>query len=66
MNRIINLTKRDSDAIHEIIPTEYHKYPSSTILKIVNVLAKVNKLPWGGLLNMPPHDATVFQSTYVQ
>ena len=56
INRIITLTKRSSDTIHEIIPTKYQKYPSNTILIHMNVLAKVNKSPWRRLLNMTPHD----------
>ena len=42
--------------IHAIITTKYQKYPSITILKYVNVLAKVNNSPQGSLLNMTPHD----------
>ena len=33
------------------------KYPSTTIIKYENVLAKVNKLSYVHLLNMKPHDA---------
>ena len=40
-------TKQGSDKIHDVIPTKYQKYPSNKILKHDNVLAKVNKLPWG-------------------
>ena len=36
---------------------KYKKYPSITILKHVNVLAKVKKSPNGRLLNMMPRDA---------
>ena len=32
-------------------------YTSTTIIKHANVLAKVNKLPWGHLQNVKPHDA---------
>ena len=62
-HKIINKTrilpKRCSDRIHDVIPTKYQKYPSTTILKHVNVLAKVNKLPWGNLYNMTSHDAYI-------
>ena len=51
------LTKRGSDTIHDIIPTKYQKYPSTTILKLANVLAKVNKPPQGTLHNITPPDA---------
>ena len=53
------MNKQVSYAIHDVIPKKYHKYPSNTILKHVNVLAKVNKLPQGGLHNMTPHDAYI-------
>ena len=53
------LTKRGSDTIHDVIPTKYQKYPSNTILKHVNVLAKVNKLPRGSLHSINPHDAYI-------
>ena len=43
--------------MHAVIPTKYQKYPSTTILKHMNVLAKVNKSPSGPLLKMTPHDA---------
>ena len=56
-NRIKILTKRGSDKIHDVILKIYHKYPSNTILKHANVLAEVNKLPQGSLLNMPSHDS---------
>ena len=57
INKTKILTKWGLDKIHEAIPTKYHKYPSNTILKHANVLAKWNKLPWGGLLNVPSHEA---------
>ena len=43
--------------VHAIILTKYQKYPSTTILKYVNILAKVNKLPSFCLHKMKPHDA---------
>ena len=46
--------------IHDIIMTKFQKYPSDTILKHENVLAKRKKLTWGRLNNLQPH------STYVQ
>ena len=57
MNKIIVLSKQGTDTIHAIIPTKYHKYISTTILKNVNIWAKVNKSPWGRLHDMNPHDA---------
>ena len=57
INRIITLTKLGSDTINDVIPKKYQKHSSNTILKHANVLAKVNKSPWGRLLNMMPHDA---------
>ena len=51
------LTKRGTYLIHAIIPTKYQKYPSTTILKHVIYLAKVNKSPGGILYNITPHDA---------
>ena len=56
-NKIKILTKRGTDTIHAVIPMKYQKYTSTTILKYVNVLAKVNKLPWERLHNMIPQDA---------
>ena len=44
-NIIKILTKRGSDIMHDIILTKYQKYPSTTILKHVSVLAAVNKFP---------------------
>ena len=43
--------------IHANIPMKYQKYPSTTILKHVNVLPKVNKSTWGNLHHMTPHDS---------
>ena len=40
-----------------VILTKYWKYPSTTILKHANILAKVNKFPYESLINMTPHDA---------
>ena len=57
INKIIILTKQVTDMIHAVIPTKYHKYPSTTILKHVNLLDKINKTPYVRLLNMTPHDA---------
>ena len=45
INKTKIFTKRGLDMIHDVIPKKYHNYPSTTILKHVNVLAKVNKLP---------------------
>ena len=43
--------------IYIILPKKHQKYPSTTILKHVNVLAKVNKSSYMSLLNTAPHDA---------
>ena len=45
INKTKILTKLGSDTIHDIIPQKYDKYHSTTILKHVNVLAKVNRAP---------------------
>ena len=51
------LTKGGTYTIHAVIPKKYWKYPSTTILKYANVLAKVNKPPYGRLPSITPHDA---------
>ena len=56
-NKIVILTKRSADTIHDFILTKYQKYPSTTILKHANVLEKVNKPPYGSLSNITPHNA---------
>ena len=45
INTVIILSKRGSDMIHDVIPTKYKKYFSTTILEHANFLAKVNKSP---------------------
>ena len=45
INKIIILNKRGSDMIHDVTPTKYHKYFSTTILEHANCLGKVNKSP---------------------
>ena len=45
INKIIILNKRGSDMIHDVIPTKYQKYLSTSILERANFLAKVNKSP---------------------
>ena len=57
INNIIILTKWGADTIYTVIPKKYQDYPSIKILKHVNVLAKVNKPPYGILLNMIPNDS---------
>ena len=57
INKIKILTKWGTDKIHAVIPTKYQKYIPTTILKHMNVLAKVNKSPLGCLPNMTPHNA---------
>ena len=57
INKTKIITKQGSDKIHGIIPKKYQNYTSNTILKHDNVLAKVDQLPWGRLLNTPSHDA---------
>ena len=44
------LTKSGTDTIHTDILMKYQKYPSTTILKHVNVLDKVHNPPWGGYI----------------
>ena len=39
------------------IPKKYQKYLSNTTLKHAIFLDKENKLPYGNLHNMTPHDA---------
>ena len=51
------LNKRGAGKIHVVVPTKYHKYPSTTILEHANILAKGNKSPHVLLLYMMPHDA---------
>ena len=45
INKIIILNKLGSDMIHDVIPTKYQKYFSTTILEHANVLAKVDNSP---------------------
>ena len=45
INKIEISIKRGKYTINAIIPKKYQKYPSTTILKHVNILAKVNKPP---------------------
>ena len=65
INNILILTKRGSDTIYNIITEKCHKYPSTTILKLINFLDKVNKLPYKCLLNMMPREAYSIK-TYVR
>ena len=57
INKITVLTKRGADTIYTSIPMKYQNYHSTTIIKHANVLAKVNKLPYGSSLNVMPHDS---------
>ena len=57
IKKFIILNKWSKKTIHAVLPKKYQKYLSTTILKNENVLAKVNKLPWGSLLHMTPHDS---------
>ena len=57
LNKIIILNKLVSDMIHDIIPTKYQTYFSTTILEHANFLAKVNKSPQEHLHNMTSRDA---------
>ena len=45
--------------IHAKIRKKYQKYPSTTIFKHANVLAKVNKPPFVFFYNMTTHDAYI-------
>ena len=44
-DKINILTKQGTDTIYAVILMKYQKYPSNTILKYANILAKVNILP---------------------
>ena len=57
INNIKILIKWVTDTINAVIPKKYQNYPSDTILKHANVLAKVNKSPSLRLPNMMPHEA---------
>ena len=59
INIIKILTKRGSDKIHAIIPTKYQKYSSYTKLNTLMFLAKVNKSPYGNLLNISSNNAYI-------
>ena len=41
--------------MYDVILIKYQKYPSTTMLKHVNVLAKLNKAALGSLPDMMPH-----------
>ena len=45
INKIIILNKLGSDMIHDVIPTKYQKYFSTTILEHANFWDNVNKRP---------------------
>ena len=47
-----NLNQTGTYTIHAVIPKKYHKYPSATIHKHVNVLSEVNKFHNVHVLNM--------------
>ena len=59
INKTEILTKQGKYTIHAVVPNKYQKYPSTTILKHVNILAKVNKSPYGCLHNITPHGAYI-------
>ena len=61
INKTKVLNKRGSYTIHDVITTKYHKYPFYAKLKHDNILDKVDKLPWGGLLKMMSHEAYSIQ-----
>ena len=68
IKKIIILTKLVTDTIHAVIPKKYEKYPSTTILKHDNVLAKVNISPYVRLLHMMSYDAysiTIYVRTMI-
>ena len=50
------LIKQGTYMILAVILTKYQKHPSTTILKHVNFLAKLNKSPSDHLNNMTPHE----------
>ena len=62
IKKIIIFTKQRSDMIYAVIPTEYQKYPSTTILKHASVLDKLNKLTCVCLLDMPSHDTQYYNA----
>ena len=47
INNIIILTKRGADTVYTVFHKKFHRYPSTTIPKHLNFLAKVNKSPYG-------------------
>ena len=57
INKIMILTKRVTYTIHAAILIKYQKHHSTTIVKHVNSLAKLNYSPCVCLLNMKPYDA---------
>ena len=57
IKKIMIITKRDNDTIQAVIMKKYQNYPSTTILKHANILAKVKKSPYVRLLNMMPYHA---------
>ena len=64
INKITIWTKQGTYTIHAVILTKYQKYPSTTILKHANVLAKLN-YSLGGVYTLWHHmTLTVLQSTY--
>ena len=60
------LTKQVTDTIHTAIPTKYHNYPSTTILKQANFLAAVTKLPYVCLANMMPYKDVQYSNPRMQ
>ena len=50
-----NLNQTGTYTIHAVIPKKYHKYPSATIHKHVNVLSEVSKSPYVRLANITPY-----------
>ena len=56
INKIVILTKQGTYTILTVILKKYQKYPSTAILKCVNVLAKENKSPYTNCINMIQHE----------
>ena len=56
-----NINQKGTDKKYAVIPTKHQKYSSTTILKHVDVLAKVNKSPYAHLLYMTPHGAYIIK-----
>ena len=57
IDKVIILTKLDTDTIHVINPTKYQNYPLTTMLGHGNVLNQLKKSHYVCLINIKPYDA---------